>query len=419
LSQYLQHSDQFVAQCGSAIASSLLTIDPIERRTYQQLDYSPLVNARAHQLGKRRQILNNRLYQQYHQLLDILSCRAQLDDEDRMAVAYYLLLQDRVDEAIGMFTVVDPRQLASQIQYDYFAAWIDLYSLEPTRARALVAKYADYPVKRWKTAFAAVARQLDEAGVPQLAGGPPETQLATTDTDQAIELALAANGDEDDQPADDTPAEDQGSDVDPEDRDATQSSLAKTEPTFDFAVEAGSVQINYQNLKSVRVNYYEMDIELLFSRNPFVQRFTGSFSWIRPNATASVELPAAEASHSFELPEQFHNSNVLVEVIGAGQTMTQTWYSHALNVQLVENYGQLVVTHEKTKKRLPRVYVKVYAAMSDGSIRFYKDGYTDLRGRFDYSSLNTSELDQVRRFSVLILSDDHGATVREAGPPKQ
>jgi hypothetical protein len=57
--------------------------------------------------------------------------------------------------------------------------------------------------------------------------------------------------------------------------------------------------------------------------------------------------------------------------------------------------------------------------MSDGSIRFYKDGYTDLRGRFDYSSLNTNELDSVRRFSVLILSKDHGAIVREAAPPKQ
>lgn len=412
LTQYLQHASQFVAQCGSAIASPLLTIDPIERRTYQQLDYSPLVNARTHQLGKRRQILNNRLYQQYHRLLDILSCRPQLDDDDRMAVVYYLLLQDRVNEAIAMFEAVNPRKLVSKIQYDYFAAWIDLYSLEPTRARALVAKYENYPVERWQKAFAAVSQQLDEANVPQLADSSQGAQLASTDSERAIQLALAVDQDED-PPAEDTVA------GDTEDREAAQARLAKTEPTFDFAVEAGKVQINYQNLKAVSVNYYEMDIELLFSRNPFVQRFSGSFSWIRPNETASIELPADEASHSFELPERFHNSNVLVEVIGAGQTKTQTWYSHSLNVQLVENYGQLIVTHEKTKKRLPRVYVKVYAAMADGSIRFYKDGYTDLRGRFDYSSLNTNELDQVRRFSVLILSEDHGATVREAAPPKQ
>ena len=57
--------------------------------------------------------------------------------------------------------------------------------------------------------------------------------------------------------------------------------------------------------------------------------------------------------------------------------------------------------------------------MQDGSVRFYKDGYTDLRGRFDYTSLNTNELDAVERFSLLILSDEHGAVVREASPPKR
>ena len=30
--------------------------------------------------------------------------------------------------------------------------------------------------------------------------------------------------------------------------------------------------------------------------------------------------------------------------------------------------------------------MKVYAELEDGPIRFHKDGYTDLRGRFDYVS---------------------------------
>ena len=57
--------------------------------------------------------------------------------------------------------------------------------------------------------------------------------------------------------------------------------------------------------------------------------------------------------------------------------------------------------------------------MKDGSVRFYKDGYTDLRGRFDYSSLNTNELDFVANFALLVLSDEYGAVVREAVPPKR
>jgi hypothetical protein len=65
------------------------------------------------------------------------------------------------------------------------------------------------------------------------------------------------------------------------------------------------------------------------------------------------------------------------------------------------------------------VYVKVYARMNDGQVAFFKDGYTDLRGRFDYTSLSTDQLDSVTRFSMLILSDENGAVIREADPPKR
>jgi hypothetical protein len=57
--------------------------------------------------------------------------------------------------------------------------------------------------------------------------------------------------------------------------------------------------------------------------------------------------------------------------------------------------------------------------MKDGTSRFYKDGYTDLRGRFDYTSLSTNDLDNVNKFSILVMSDELGATVREAIPPKR
>ena len=52
--------------------------------------------------------------------------------------------------------------------------------------------------------------------------------------------------------------------------------------------------------------------------------------------------------------------------------------------------------------------------MQDGTVKFYKDGYTDLRGRFDYTSLSTNELDFVKKFSLLVLSEEHGAVVRES-----
>jgi hypothetical protein len=411
--EYLQHANNFVAQCGAYIDSPLLTVDPIERRTYEHLDYSPLVNARSHQLGQRRQILNDRLHQQYHGLLNILACRKKLDSEDLMAVTCYLLLQDRVDEAMTFFGQVNQQQLATRLQHDYFTAYLALYSEQPDRARAIAAKYASHPVPRWRNAFAAVGAQLDEIGTPVLAqAGDAVGQIASTDP-KAVVAALESPDDKDPKPAEGTTV------IDDESRAENQTQLASTEPNFDFKVEARKVTLNYQNVESVMVNYYEMDIELLFSRNPFVQQVSEAFSYIRPNMTKVVELPPGKDSLEFDLPQQYHSSNVLVEIVAGGQTKSQAYYSHSLNVQVIENYGQVRVTHQATNKALPRTYVKVYALTSNGRVKFYKDGYTDLRGRFDIASLNTNELDNVQRFSVLILSDDHGAIVREAAPPKR
>ena len=130
-------------------------------------------------------------------------------------------------------------------------------------------------------------------------------------------------------------------------------------------------------------------------------------------------MPKDGKQFEFPLPEEMHNRNVLVEIVAGGQTKSQAYYSNSLNVQVLDNYGQLRVTSSNPGKPLSTIYVKVYARMKDGSMRFYKDGYTDLRGRFDYSSLNTNELDFVDKFSLLVLSKEYGAVVREATPPKR
>ena len=184
-------------------------------------------------------------------------------------------------------------------------------------------------------------------------------------------------------------------------------------------MEAKKVAVTYQNLTNLRVNYYLMDIELLFSRNPFVGQYSGQFGSIRPNATAEVTLDPKKTTHAFDLPEEFRSRNVLIELVSGAQRKTATYFSNALNLAVVENYAQIRVTHETTGKALSGVYVKVYARMRGGPARFFKDGYTDLRGRFDYGSLSTNELDNVERFSILVLSEEHGATVREAAPPKR
>lgn len=47
-----------------------------------------------------------------------------------------------------------------------------------------------------------------------------------------------------------------------------------------------------------------------------------------------------------------------------------------------------------------------------------RDGYTDLRGRFDYVTLtSTADMSRVARYSLLVASREHGAVMLQAAPP--
>jgi hypothetical protein len=375
--EFLQFADGFVAQCGSYLESPLLTIHPVVRKAYEQLDYRPLVNARVGQLGRTREILNDRFHAQYERLMKILTYRRQFSSDDLMSVTAYLLLQDRIEEALRFFDRVNADELETRLQYDYFSSYLAFSKGEPKAAKATAQKYAEYPIDRWRLAFASVVSQADE-----------------------IEAAATAV-------------------VDPTDRNQIQTARAAKAAAFEFTVDAKKVRVSAQNLAEVRVNYYLMDIEVLFSRNPFAQHDSKQFSLVVPNFTQVVPIAQKAPLTEFPLPEALATKNILVEIVGGGITRAQASYSTAMRAQLLENEGQLRVTREADGHPLPKVYVKTYARMKDGSVRFYKDGYTDLRGRFDYTSLSTDELSQVDRFSLLVMSDDHGAVVREAAAPKQ
>jgi len=52
-------------------------------------------------------------------------------------------------------------------------------------------------------------------------------------------------------------------------------------------------------------------------------------------------------------------------------------------------------------------------------VSFYKDGYTDLRGRFDYASLNSGDLSNIKKFAIFVMSDDLGSLIKEANAPQK
>ncbi len=375
--QYLLHRDDFLRQCGDYIETELVSIAPVERHWYQHLEYSPLVNARAHQLGQDRKILNDRFRQQYQSHMKVLSYKPEFDQDDVLAVANYLLLQDRVEEGLVWLDKVNPQDVETRLQLDYLDAYASLYRDEPQIAARLSDKYADYPVERWRQRFAQVAEQVKEI--------------------QGADMKLTND----------------------EDRDQQQDQLSASEPGFEVSSEGQNVTVTYRNLEGITVNYYEMDLEFLFSSKPFVSGDSGQFSFIRPNELAVKKLPEGKNEFTFEIPEAYASKNVLVEVVAAGDRKSTAVFANSLNVELTANYGRLQVRGKEENKPMSKVYVKVYSRFRDGTVKFFKDGYTDLRGKFDYVSLNTIELDRVEKFSILIMSENEGALVREADPPSR
>ncbi len=407
LAEWLRHNEEFVQACGPLLESPLLTIDPIERRSYQHLEYSPLVNQRAHPLGGETHIVNPAVRAQYSALLNILAHKGALDAEDRMSVVYYLFLQDRVGEALAWFAAIDPEALPTRLQHDFFRCHTAFYEERLADARGVATQHLAHPVPRWRSLFAEVVAQVDEI------------------ENRAVQ-----------RPATEQP-----------NRDAQQGELAQTEPTFDFKVENRKITLNWANLKEVTVSFYLMDPELLFSSNPFVAQDPERFSIIKPSKSLQQALPADGATLEIPLPEEYQRANVLVEIIGAGQRKAQAYHANNLRVSLAENYGRLDLRDATEGKPVSKAYVKVYARLKSGQLRFYKDGYTDLRGRFDYASLNSGngggepvppprplpvdgsgfdyqmlspqELNEVDRMAILVLSATHGALTREVSPPAQ
>jgi hypothetical protein len=375
LGEYLRHQDHFVRGCGLALDSALLRTQPVERHWYQHLEYAPLVNARAHQLGSRRKILNAALEQQYRAFLQTLTYSAQPSDDKLVVAAYYALLQDRTRDALALLDRVTPERVSGALQWDYLQAYVALYRDELATARSLAERHREHPVPRWRKRFGNLLAVLDEA----------EGAAATV--------------------------------VDVDDRQQQQARLAATEASFDFEIEGNALVLSHQNLASCQLSFYRMDIELLFSRQPFMQDQSDRFAIVQPNHTQPLQL--AESPLRIELPAELRSANTIIEVVAGGARRSKANYANDLAVRVIEQYGQLRVHERSSGRALARAYVKVYARKHGGGVDFYKDGYTDLRGAFDYASLSTNELDHVERFAILVMSDARGALIREAAPPQR
>lgn len=326
-------------------------------------DYSPMVNARAYRLANQSRIVNSQFRATYKDCLFSLAHKTTLNPSDYFVLVQYFLYQDRVIEAKELVSRLkmkasetSPGLSPLQLQFDYLVCY-----LYPEIAANLSLLYRNYPVTKWRELFALVRQQFEEE----------KEELVAAET--------------------------------------AGSSLS-------FTIERGLVQLTYANVTTCWVRLYEIDIEVLFSRNPFFMKETELFTYVCPNAVYSVTLDSHSTQHTVELGEKWTRLNIFVEVEYEGKKVFQTYFASDLTCQVIQAYGLVQVT-DSAGKGVPRTYVKAFAKDQSGQTSFYKDGYTDVRGKFDYVSLNTTQLDKVESFALLVVHDSLGATVLTAKPP--
>ena len=219
-----------------------------------------LVHARAHRLGKERRILNNRLHAQYLKLLEVLKYKPTLDQQDHLALCYYLFAQDRIEEGLAHFDQVEKEQVREKLQYDYFAVNAAFYRLELRKAEEIAKRYERFGIDRWRTLFAEARAHLSEAK----AGLDPKI-------------------------------------IDEEDRNQQMDQLADTEPTFSFEFLGDQIRIEHNNIEGARIRFYPMEVELLFSRQPFAKNDAEHFTLVSPDGEESLEIAEGEKKNHLPL----------------------------------------------------------------------------------------------------------------------
>ncbi|MCO8124971.1 hypothetical protein NHH03_24760 [Stieleria sp. TO1_6] len=395
--QFLSLRDDLVARAGPTLKSTLLTVDAIDRRQYEHLEYAPLVRARIHRLGEVDEILNATFLAQYQQFVRRIGFAAEIEPSEMMPLTYYLLLQNRIEQAMGFFARLDRDSVPSNLQYDYLAGYLALHRGDYQSAAEIAGRYEDHPVPRWKTRFAEMALQ-----VRQRFELMDSRQLVSVDGEKAI---------------DDVGVSPKAADLAIADREQANSQASAAVPEVIIRIEGDAIRVDHRNTDQVELNLYGVDLELLFSKAPFAREDLERIAMVRPTATQTLTMQTKTGTMRYPIPTELRSKTLLAEANVGSSRNTALYYGGELTTYVSEGFGQLQTTDAATHQPVTGAYVKVYARYPDGDVRFFKDGYTDGRGRFDYTSVSADDAKGASRYAILVLSDEKGATLHDVKAP--
>ena len=353
------------------------------------LDYHPIANSRVFKLPKSKSILTTQLRDTYCDYISYLITLPKISDYEYLRLCYYLILQQRIKDAEIVYNKIDKKNIIGndlsslELQYDYLTAYLDFCNGYPKfeKAREISQKYKNIPILSWKNMFNEIEYQLNEY-------------------DQINNYKEKIKNEEDE---------------------SSQKVKDNSESGQELSIDIKNKEINiiYKNVSELVIKYYLIDIEILFSRSPFVQNTKVDFGFVKPikTDTISVNKEQNENIYSLKITDDFKNKNFFIEVSSGKKKENSIYNSSLLKYSLIEAIGEIKVM-TPDGKGLPKVYIKCFCETNNKEVKFYKDGFTDLRGKFDYVSLNNDLINNVNKFSILMVSKEYGSMIVSCNPPK-
>jgi len=194
-----------------------------------------------------------------------------------------------------------------------------------------------------------------------------------------------------------------------------ESKRNRSEIILALETDGGNQVLKYKNIDKMTVKLYRIDIELMFTTAPFT-RSNNSYRFVEPTKVLAREFDKEAKVNRIPLPALVEHKdsdgadNMIFEVSAGERFVNGSLFMHGLDIQLSES--QVRVLRKTEGNPVVKAYVKVYVqtlACPDGV--FYKDGYTDLRGRFDYKTVATNAADSVTKFGILVKTISDGADI--------
>ena len=353
------------------------------------LDYYPILKNRVFKLPKSKSILTVQLRDTYQDYVSYLVTLPKINDYEYMRLCYYLILQQRIKEATTIYNKINKKNITGnelsslELQYDYLTAYLDFSNGYPKfeKAREISKKYKDISISSWKNMFNEIEDQLNEY-------------------DGKINFDEEINKEE-------------------KELSKKEKHKAESEEILNIELKDQDISIIYKNISEITVKYYLIDIEILFSRSPFVKKTKVDFGLVKPQKIDIIKVQNEQKENKYvlKIPKELENKNFYIEVISGKKKEKEIYNSSLLKYSIIESIGEIKVMTPELKP-LSQVYVKCFCETNNGSIKFYKDGFTDLRGKFDYVSLNTDLVNEVKKFSLLMVSKEYGSIIATCNPPK-